>query len=542
MVMSGKRLIAALLGPLVLIAIPFLLQPAPEERLSVENAEVLVIITAHSESIRYEFERAFRDFYRNTFGREIVIDWRSPGGTSDIVRYINDRFEAAFRDYYQEKHPGKEWNRAIAANFGNYRLNQKGAWENASPEVREAREEFLSSDVGIGIDLFFGGGVFDQSRLGEQGYAVDGGVQLRHPAIFSEEIIPHSFGGEVFYDLNGRYYGVCLSTFGICYNPERLAELEDSSPPLTWRDLGEPRFFRQLVVADPTKSGSITKCFEMILQQCLQEAIAADPVNGPENGWRDGMNLIKRIAANSISLTDSAGKIPRDVAAGNALAGMCIDFYAFAEAEWSSWQTGGEPRLVYVVPKGGGAITTDPVQMLRGAPNPQAAQAFMDFLLSKSGQKLWDYRKGEPDGPVKYVIRRPPIRKDLYQKEFQQHMADGDYNPYEGQGSFRYDPQLTSSYFNLIRVLVKCIALDPMEEMQLAWQEIIRAGGPEKVPEAMKEFEKLPFPYVDAGKANDALYTSVDRSAADVTALRRQWTTAAQEQYLRAAELARQGK
>ena len=58
----------------------------------------------------------------------------------------------------------------------------------------------------------------------------------------------------------------------------------------------------------------------------------------------------------------------------------------------------------------------------------------------------------------------------------------------------------------------------------------------------MKEFEKLPFPYVDAGKANDALYTSVDRSAADVTALRRQWTTAAQEQYLRAAELARQGK
>ena len=523
--------------PLLLLAIPLLLQPAAEDRLTRDGAETLVVLTPHSESIRYEFERAFQKYYREHYGRDIVIDWRSPGGSSDIVRYIDDRYEAAFREYFLSDPANGGWDEEIAVNYANHRLNPA----TASPRAVKARELFLNSDVGIGVDLFFGGGMYDQQKHAARGFAVDGGVARRHPDIFRPEVIPASFSGETLFDLQGRTYGVCLSSFGICSNPDRLAEL-GGTPPHSWSDLGEGKFFRTLSVADPTKSGSITKCFEMILQQNMQQAQKSDPEHGVADGWANGMNLIKRIAGNAVTITDSAGKVTRDVASGNAAAGMCIDFYAFAEAEWTAGQNNGISRIVYVLPESGSSITADPVQLLRGAPNRPAAEAFLDFLLSLDGQKLWDFKVGTPGGPVKYVIRRPPIRRDLYVGEFKPFLADGDYNPYEGGGAFEYDGRLTGAYFNLIRVLIKCVVLDPLDELQAAWQAILEAGGPEAVPEAMAQFNWLPFAYEEAGRLDELLYPQQNWSMAQVVALRREWTKQAQQHYLRAAELARQGK
>ena len=299
--------------PLLLLAIPLLLQPAAEDRLTRDGAETLVVLPPHSESIRYEFERAFQKYYREHYGRDIVIDWRSPGGSSDIVRYIDDRYEAAFREYFLSDPANGGWDEEIAVNYANHRLNPA----TASPRAVKARELFLNSDVGIGVDLFFGGGMYDQQKHAARGFAVDGGVARRHPDIFRPEVIPASFSGETLFDLQGRTYGVCLSSFGICYNPDRLAEL-GGTPPHSWSDLGEGKFFRTLSVADPTKSGSITKCFEMILQQNMQQAQKSDPEHGVADGWANGMNLIKRIAGNAVTITDSAGKVTRDVASGNA--------------------------------------------------------------------------------------------------------------------------------------------------------------------------------------------------------------------------------
>ena len=42
----------------------------------------------------------------------------------------------------------------------------------ASPEAREARAAFLASDVGCGIDLFFGGGPYDFARQATAGRLV----------------------------------------------------------------------------------------------------------------------------------------------------------------------------------------------------------------------------------------------------------------------------------------------------------------------------------------------------------------------------------
>jgi iron(III) transport system substrate-binding protein len=60
---------------------------------------------------------------------------------------------------------------------------------------------------------------------------------------------------------------------------------------------------------------------------------------------------------------------------------------------------GGSNRSVMSPPVGGTVSSVDPIGLLRGAPNREAALAFIDFCLSMEGQKLWNFRPGTPGGP-----------------------------------------------------------------------------------------------------------------------------------------------
>ena len=94
----------------------------------------------------------------------------------------------------------------------------------------------------------------------------------------------------------------------------------------------------------------------------------------------------------------------------------------------------------------------------------------------------------------------------------------------------------------MIRILIRCIGLDVQDELRAAWRAIIRAGGPEKVPLAYREFCKLPFAYHEAAQAASLLKVSRTRTAVEVAAVCRQWSDQARMQYLKAAELAKEGK
>lgn len=81
-----------------------------------DAVDTLVIIASHPRQVKWEFERAFRDYYRAKHGREVRIDWRDVGGTSDAANYIDSRFASEFRNYYDANYPG-EWSAAAAAGF-----------------------------------------------------------------------------------------------------------------------------------------------------------------------------------------------------------------------------------------------------------------------------------------------------------------------------------------------------------------------------------------------------------------------------------------
>ena len=523
----NKQLVISLAVWAALLALPFALRQKEPGR-AVTPADKLVIISAHNKAARDEYARAFGEYYYKKHGRRIELDFRNVGGTSAISKYLSDRFEAEFRVWYEKKHPG-EWDDEVAKAFIGGAVDPKHP---KAEKLLRARREFLESDVGIGIDIMAGGGTYELSRNARIGYAVDAGVMKRHPEYFSPEVIPASFGGDRLYDEQGRYYGVVLSTFGISYNADRIREL-GGPPPERWADLGEPRFLNSLAVADPTKSGSANKCFEIVLQQVMSDA------GSPDAGWAPGLNLIKRIFANARNISDSAAKVVRDVCEGDAAAGMAIDTYGISEEFWSAKVFDGRPHCFYVTPKGGTAVSADPIQLLRGAPNRKAAEEFIDFLLSEEGQKLHCFKVGAPGGPKVNSLNRPPVRRDLYTAANRKYFFKPGYNPYESGADFTYNPKWTGKYFNLLRVLFKSVAIDPHDELVEAWRAICAAGGPAKVPRAMAEFEYLPFDYAGAKRAAEALKSG---KPADLAKLTRTWSDEARKHYRKAAALAREGK
>ena len=80
--------ILLVLGALALVvAMPFLLKP--RQNLLSRSDETLVIISPHNEAVRYEFTTAFIRHYQAKTGRSIRIDWRLPGGTSEVSRFLD---------------------------------------------------------------------------------------------------------------------------------------------------------------------------------------------------------------------------------------------------------------------------------------------------------------------------------------------------------------------------------------------------------------------------------------------------------------------
>ena len=354
----------------------------------------LVILSPHNETLRQELEEAFARYWKERSGRSVYVDWRTPGGTSEIRMVLDAGFKAA-----------GETGRA-----------------------------------GIGVDVLFGGGEPDFSSQAKRGRLVALEVFKSHPDWFGpgapiEELVC----GERFYPPDHVWVGTCLSQFGICYNPDVLKRLRLPSPT-RWDDLGDPRYAGSIALADPTKSGAVARSFELLVQDQMQRVLA-DPTLGRDAalalGWANGLRLIQRMAANARYFTDSSSKIPLDVGQGNAAAGMCIDFYGRTYAAELTTRDGA-PRVVWSAPTGGTTLSADPVGVLRGAPSPQLAQAFVEFCLSEQGQTLWFGRPGSPGGPRARALQRTPIRRDIYTPANLANSTMPDLNPYAGHANLIY--------------------------------------------------------------------------------------------------------
>ncbi|MEI6338590.1 MAG: extracellular solute-binding protein, partial [Verrucomicrobiota bacterium] len=323
------------------------------------------------------------------------------------------------------------------------------------------------------------------------------------------------------------------------YNTDSLRRLGVTTLPASWNDLTNPKFSRQVALADPTKSGSIAKAFEMVIQQQMQEIVGPGEASEAAlaEGWQRGLQLLIKASANSRYFSDSAGKVPMDVSLGDAAIGLCIDFYGRFQSE--AVRIGDAPsRLQYFTPVGGSSVGVDPIGLLRGAPSPELARAFITFVLSLEGQKLWNFRVGTPGGPTRYALRRLPIRKELYAREFTAFRSDPQTLPYEEARSFTYHDAWTGPLFSSLRFIIRVSCIDSHDEQTAAWKALIAAGFPPEATAAFSDISAIDYATAK-NEIRPALRGSTPLAEVQLAAgLGEHFRT----QYRRATQLAKEGR
>jgi iron(III) transport system substrate-binding protein len=431
----------------------------------------LRIITPHTEDIQKVFEAAFSDWHLARFGHPVNVTYLSPGGTNAIARYLKDLY---------------------------------GAYRDASGKLLP--EEAVNS----GIDVVWGGGDYiferDFKPLLEP---------LRVPEARLREAFPMpDLAGVPLFDAEAknkqeapRWVGVVLSSFGIIYAPDVYASL-GLPVPETWSDLARPELAGLVALADPTRSGTAATAYMMVIQRAMAAAeqlwidrhpslaAAAADLESLESyraalgeGWKEGMRVLTRMAANARYFTDSASRPLSDVGDAESAAGVAIDFYARVYQEEI-----GDRRIRYHAPRGGTAITPDPVGVLYGTRGERelVANRFVEFLLSREGQRLWNLDAGQSPY-VSRSLRRMPIRKDVYADRTG--FADDD-DPFEIAEGFN----MRQRWMRLMGRSLPIWAaawIDAKSKLDEAYRAVLAITDRERREGLLFELSDLPIDYAD---------------------------------------------
>jgi len=384
----------------------------------------LILLSPHWDGIRTEFARAFAADWKQKTGRTVKISWLDIGGGGMISKYI-------------------------------YEQAAKAQWEQGE---------------GIGVDVLFGGGTFDyeqlcsEKNLANRGIVLPGGMfePLALPAE-TDHAIPAKVNGQTLRDDKGRWYAACMSGFGFVYN-KHVIERAGLKVPAAWSDLGLPEYRGWVSCGDPTQSGSLQMAFEIVLQAYQ---------------WEEGWGVLTRMVANAPAFNEGGASIPRDVSLGQSAAGPCIDFYAAAPMRRQS-----ATHLEFVFPKGLSVVTPDAIACFRNAPHASVARAFVDFVLSEAGQKLWFVKRGEPGGPEAFDLERLPVWKSLY--EVQPPLPTYTVaRPFAQGEAFVYDGRKGGQRWNILKDFMRGTLIDVHEDLKDAWKAVVVAGRVEDLGAAL---------------------------------------------------------
>ena len=167
-------------------------------------------------------------------------------------------------------------------------------------------------------------------------------------------------------DPDGYWVGTALEPYGLVYHPRLLrrlgvADLKD------WDDLLNPKLKGNVAQCAPTRSSSSNATYEVILQS-----------KGEAAGWE----WLKKLADNTGHFTARSRDVPNVVAKGEFAAGFAVPSYMAFEEKVSGFD------IKFVAPKNA-FVTPEPMAILAGAKHPKAARAFIEFLLSEQGQKVF---------------------------------------------------------------------------------------------------------------------------------------------------------
>jgi len=158
----------------------------------------------------------------------------------------------------------------------------------------------------------------------------------------------------------GRYHEVRLIFNTVGFNTLRVKER-----PASWKDLADPRYKGKVGMASPFYSGAAFSTLGTLVPH-------------PAFGWE----FFRRLKENGVVVEQSNGTVAQKLATGEFLVASVVDFFL------RDLKAKGSP-VDHLWPREGAILIPTPAGIVQGARNVAAAQAFLRYLYSADGQRLF---------------------------------------------------------------------------------------------------------------------------------------------------------
>jgi phosphoglycerate transport regulatory protein PgtC len=266
--------------------------------------------------------------------------------------------------------------------------------------------------------------------------------------------IPERIGGQPTNDPDGHYFGFAVSGYGIMYNT-RYLRANRLPEPKEWADLMKPVYQGHVGISAPSRSGTTHLTVETILQG---------------EGWAKGWAQLLEMAGNFAQVSDRSFGVPDAVNSGQYGLGIVIDFFGL------SAKASGFP-VDFVYPSVTTLVPAN-IAMIEGARNPNAAQAFIQFLLSPEGQQILLDPK----------VMRLPVRAEAYARA-----PAGFPNPFTNPSlgaRVKFDNDVSEVRYELLNSLFDRAITFRLRELVDAWKAV-RAAEAQLARSSTPEGQRL---------------------------------------------------
>lgn len=137
----------------------------------------------------------------------------------------------------------------------------------------------------------------------------------------------------------------------------------DGPIPQEWNDLLDPALAGRIAMSHPMRSGTMHSLIETVLQ---------------DRGWEPGWAWLLQLAGQLATISARSFGVLEGVERGAFDLGLTIDFLALTRSDRGLVFRYGRPLI----------IIPARIAALRGGQAPEAARAFIDFVLSPEGQRI----------------------------------------------------------------------------------------------------------------------------------------------------------
>lgn len=177
--------------------------------------------------------------------------------------------------------------------------------------------------------------------------------------------------------------------------------LPEADRPKTWTDLLNPKYKGKIVMPDPNFSSLL-----VVITGTL----------GKTHGWQ----YFEKLRANDIMVVQSNQQVSDMIKRGERAIAMAAD----AAYVGPSRKQGMKISILY--PTDGAFVIASPSSVVKGSPNPNAAKAFADFMLSRDVQQMFPSRylysartdiAGPPGYPSLTSFKIHPVDYDYVEAE-----------------------------------------------------------------------------------------------------------------------------